>query len=286
MIVIRLTGGLGNQMFQYAAGRRLALKHGVELKLDVSFYREQDRLGGRSDRRKFEIGRFRLAAQRVVVPYRVRRSFPPRGTAPAPGGPKMIYIQQRRAGYGVGYTPWFEDIPRHAYVDGFWQSEAFFSPIAEVIRRDFTPADPADAPSDEWLREAREAVAVHVRRGDYLRFPDLFNVVSTRYLAEAMELFGDSCWFPVFSDDPAWCRAHVRGRNLRIMPMDDAVRDLYRMAACAHVITANSSYSWWAGWLNQNPHKRVVTPWPWFSRALSRSVREGMIPPGWTVLPI
>lgn len=286
MIVVRMTGGLGNQMFQYAAGRRLALKHGVELRLDVGFYRDQQRLGGRSDRRRFELDRFRLTAARVVVPYATLRRLPRRGTKPAPGGPKMVYVQQRRAGYGVGYTPWFEEIPAHAYVDGFWQSEAFFAPIADVIRADFAPADPADAPSEAWLSEAREAVAVHVRRGDYLRYPEFFHLVSARYLAEAMDLFGEDYWFPVFSDDPEWCRANLRGRNLRIMPMDDAVRDLYRMAACAHVITANSSFSWWAGWLNRNPQKRVVAPWPWSSRALSRSTREGVIPPDWTVLPI
>ncbi len=286
MIVMRMTGGLGNQMFQYAAGRRLALKHGVELRLDVSFYREQIERPGRAKRRRFQLNRFRLTVPHILVPQEVRTSLPRHRAAAVPNGGRMVYVQQRGSGTGIGYAPWFEHIPRHAYVDGFWQSDGFFTSIAELIRGEFTPTDPADSPSEDWVAEAREAVAVHVRRDDYLRFPDLFHLTSPRYFADAMALFGDSYWFAVFSDDPEWCRANLHGRNLRFMPMDDAVRDLCRMAACAHVIAANSSYSWWAGWLNRNPGRRVIMPWPWISSPKSNSTAKSMFPADWTVLPI
>jgi hypothetical protein len=286
MIVMRVTGGLGNQMFQYAAGRQLAHKHGVELRLDLSFYREQIKNPGRGSQRRYQLNRFKIAAGWVMVAANARMKLPRHGTPAALDQPKLAYVQQRGSGTGIGYAPWFEEIPPHAYVDGFWQSDGFFAPIADAIRREFEPADPADLPSEDWTRMAREAVAVHVRRGDYLKFPDLFHITSKRYFAEAMALFDDRYWFAVFSDDPDWCRANFEGANVRIMPMDDAVRDLYRMAACAHVIMANSSYSWWGGWLNRNPGRRVVVPWPWIASPKSRSTPQSMFPPDWTVLPV
>lgn len=286
MIIVRLSGGLGNQLFQYAAGRRLALKHGVELVLDLSYYREVQDRAGKVAPRKFELDRFRIAARRVDLPSKVRQAMPRLlpGSSPAVGGRQMVRIWQQD--YGHAHGPWFEAVPSHAYLYGFWRSERFFEPAAAPVREELRPVEQADLPPTDWLREASSMVAVHVRRGDFLAHLKRYRVVNRRYVAKAMAEFGESYGFAVFSDDPVWCRKNIHGRDVRIMPAGDAIRDLLLMSACAHQIIANSSFSWWAAWLNSNPDKRVIAPWPWFAPGYRNIEAQEILPESWQVVPI
>jgi hypothetical protein len=151
---------------------------------------------------------------------------------------------------GRGGGGWIEH-PKYAY-------PALFEPVAAQLRRDFG----CDARA-----EATHEVGVHVRRGDY-RFvsPDGALLMTPERLRAAMARFPGRR-FRMFSDDPKWCERHLGGPDVDVMPVGDPVEDLCRLSACADLILANSTFSWWAAWLNERPDKTVLYPRNWHNGA-------------------
>jgi hypothetical protein len=270
MIIVRMKGGLGNQMFQYAAGRAAALKTGLPLVLDKRHY-------NRSREHGYGLDRFRLAD----TPMDAAKLPPaPREQPVAHALWRLLKRQpqlQREA--GVAFDPAIAAISGPAWIEGYFQSERYFADHADTIRAELTLAAPPDQENARWLAgiEAEpHAVSLHVRRGDYVRnaqFAARHGTCTPDYYARALAHIADKTGTePVvyaFSDDPDWVRDNLHlPAEIRIPGHNDAARnteDLRLMSACRHHIVANSSFSWWGAWLNPRADKIVAAPARWFA---------------------
>lgn len=163
---------------------------------------------------------------------------------------------------------WKQNLDLH----GYFQSEKYFKDFEAEIKRIFKIKNHADFRSD--------VASIHVRRTDYLNFPNHHPCMTMQYYERAMELVGVNK-FIVFSDDMAWCKQHFLGNAFEFSEGNDTITDLAIQMNCAHNIIANSTYSWWAAWLNPNQHKKVIAPEKWFGPALSGHNTKDLIPDSW-----
>lgn len=276
MIVVKLIGGLGNQMFQYAAGRALAQQYNVPLKLDKSFLEKS--ADGAYTQRHFELDIFTIDAKFITTaerdPYlkhsgnklyrELYRSLPFLF--------KKKYITENSVSYMGNFTKWGPD----AYLDGFWQSEKYFAHAEGFLRKEFVfknAFDRVNGPLAERMQDGN-SVSLHVRRGDYVSDETTNSVHGTcskEYYSMALELITkqiDHADLYIFSDDMNWCKENL-SFQLPVTFIDhnlgkQSFEDMRLMSMCKHNIIANSSFSWWGAWLNSNPDKKVITPKNWF----------------------
>lgn len=290
MVIVQLRGGLGNQMFQYAAGRRLAVKHKTRLKMDLSVlldrtprqhfvYRDFDldifKINGMFSKRH-ELILFSIRLRRVVSKFFGESLASKR------------YVKEPH----FDFWPALLDAPNNVYLDGHWQSEKYFSDIEPVIREDFTFRRELDAISMSMAEKIRatNSVCVNVRRHDFAHNPIAFQhhgVCSLDYYRKAEEIMLNKVYDPhffVFSDDIAWCAANLSfGHDFTIVSHDYSGEKfdyyLQLMTLCKHYIIANSTFAWWAAWLNPESSKIVVAPRKWVN---NRSINtKDLIPDGW-----
>jgi hypothetical protein len=292
MIAVQMCGGLGNQMFQYAAGRQLAIRHGTELVLDASDFSA----GKASDTaREYELWRFRtkarLAQADEIRMLRIGRRMPLITRSLSKWYPYREY--------GYGYNPEFQRLPSSTYLVGYWQSHRYFSDAAAQIASEFTSVLPLSKANIALGAEItqREAVAVHIRRGDYVSLKSAANfhgLLPQSYYLDAIARIQSSIsnpYFAVFSDDPQWCMDQMPfgaeegicvSHNVGV----DAWQDLMLMACCQHHVIANSSFSWWGAWLADQRiglrDRLVFAPAAWFKQL--PQVSEDRFPPHWMVL--
>jgi hypothetical protein len=287
LITVHIMGGLGNQMFQYAAARSLAHRLRTGLRLDVSeYFRAQPSTGASADHpRALDLVHFDLAEHDAVHGWRalplraiftLAERIPPRiaqglfGVYRDPGS-DCHSLANARSG---------------VYLHGYFQSERYFANAAAVIRQEFRLRDRGLAAHVEgnvraMRRNDRPLVSIHVRRGDYLLVnPGGRLLVPIEKIQHAMARF-DGADFLVFSDDLAWCRERLAGPSVRYSPFDTAIEDFMAMSLCDHNIIANSTFSWWAAWLNENPRKQVLAPANWGAPADDEEDRPGRTPLGW-----
>lgn len=280
MIVVRLVGGLGNQLFQYAAGRALALRLGVGLGLDTRFYAGKRR------------GQYALDAFAV-------RTDPLDGIALPPSDRALGGIIRRfektpfsvfREGNAT-FDPTVPALPDWTYLEGYFQSDRYFADHADTIRRDLAVLPPPTPPNADMAERIAGscAVSVHVRRGDYVtnrKVAARLGALDPTYYRHAADYIAERLdpVFFLFSDDPDWAEANLRFDNpvVVVRQPDPAYEDLRLMAACRHHIIANSSFSWWGAWLNSLSDKIIVAPRMWFrDPAIDTST---IVPSGWVTL--
>lgn len=269
MIVTRLIGGLGNQMFQYAAGRALALRRGTTLAID---------------RRGFEVyhthhyGLFKFALDAVDAnpallpgaPRETRLSRIMRRLRPGPA--LQVYTER-----SFTFDPAVIELQDGTYLDGYWQSVRYFADADAAVRADFAIRTPPSADNAQWLARVAgsTSVALHIRRGDYVadaRANSVHGTCPIDYYLRAVERLRERVAgipeFYVFSDDPDWAEANLRlGYPTHFLRHNDKAadyEDLRLMSACRHAIIANSTFSWWAAWLNPHPDKTIIAPARWF----------------------
>lgn len=271
MIIVRLTGGLGNQMFQYATARRLADVNDAQLKLDISHF-------GRNPARAYALGHFNIqatiASPKEVVWFngreKVRRvkqmlhSLHPK--------PRWKWAFQ-----GSGYfDPTILTLKGNVYIDGAWQSEKYFRDIAPALREELTVRDEPNVANRTMSEQIRhgESVSLHIRRGDYVTNSTTLRV----HGLSSLEYYGSAvCWlteqvplprFFVFSDDSDWARDNLQldypTTFVSHNGADKHYEDLRLISQCRHHIIANSSFSWWGAWLCTYPGKIVIAPRQWF----------------------
>jgi Glycosyl transferase family 11 len=296
-VATQMLGGLGNQLFQYAAGRALAQRLGARLVLDCTVISNAAR--------RFVLDRYPIDADIVRdVPGKLhRRYFRLPGTlgrrltdAFHDHVPTTHQIGEHRFKvFGekrwFTYDPFFEKLAGSIYLTGYWQSYRYFEDAAETIRGEIRPPwAPSDA-NRAWLAriEAANAVCLHVRRGDYLDHQGEAPLVcAPRYYEQSVAHIRRSLPEPqffVFSDDIAWCRETFADAGFAFVDSngaDDAADDLRLMAACRHHIIANSSLSWWGAWLARQPEQVVIAPQPWLPGVTSD---RDLLPAQWIRLP-
>ena len=266
MISTRIRGGLGNQLFQYCAGRALALRHGVDLSLDL---RDYDGLNAFS----VGLGHFnvqtvpaeRLPAGREDGVFGVLAKV-------VKGGALRTYREAK-----LGYDAGFGALGDETHLKGYWQSERYFLDHEDQIRSDLQMvAEPSQQNVDmRGEIAACNAVSLHIRRGDYVsnaKFNAVHGTCDLDYYARAAGFVADRVGDPViyaFSDDPAWVAENLElPFEMRFVDHNDgstAHEDLRLMATCKHHIIANSSFSWWGAWLNSSQEKVVAAPTQWFA---------------------
>lgn len=262
MIISTLAGALGNQMFQYAAGRALALRRGTRLTLDLGWLAPRSRF-------VYELGVFPLDVGLIWSYRHMRRARVTELLHLAPPARRQDWKRK-----GFSFDPGVLDLPGNARLVGYWQSEKYFTDQEEAIRADFEFREPLDERNAAVAAEiaASTAVAVHVRRGDYVTDPGARSFLGTLpldYYVAAAELVSGGApdaHFFVFSDDPAWCRSHLRlGGPTTFVDhnQDRGDEDLRLMTLCRHHIIANSSFSWWGAWLARPDGQVVVAPRRW-----------------------
>jgi hypothetical protein len=294
MVIVRLTGGLGNQLFQYATAFRLAHVSQSLLKLDVSSYiRNPHRTYALT---LFNISSTRLADSEELRPFQGRERVRQlkhwlnqkkwlRSRWRWVKQPSLHYFMQEVLG-----------LRGDIYLDGIWQSEKYFQDIAPVIRAEFTLNDKLAGRNEIMARAilSTSAVSMHIRRGDYISNPatrSLHEVCSLDYYERALRLLTEVEPKPhifVFSDDPGWVRENIRFPfPITVVdhnPPEQAHEDLRLMGLCRHHIIANSSFSWWGAWLCQYPDKTVFAPNRWFNTA--ESDVSDIVPSSWKLVEV
>lgn len=292
MVIVRLLGGLGNQMFQYATGRSVANRLGVDLLLDVSAFKHYDL-------RRFELGSFavegRVATSSDLDRARVGADWPSWLSRLG----RIVGFNDPAALFKESAFTYDENILRvcaPVHLDGYWQSERYFLDVASKLRKEFTLTQPLDEINRRMLTQIRDplrqAVSLHIRRGDYVSNAQTamyHGVCPLDYYRSAVDHISARVRKPhffVFSDDPDWVRGNLSIDHpmtvVEVNSPDRGVFDMALMMSCRHHVIANSSFSWWGAWLNPHDDKIIVAPKRWFSGA-SLDTRD-LIPASWTRL--
>ncbi|MDH5674583.1 MAG: alpha-1,2-fucosyltransferase [Myxococcales bacterium] len=272
MIIVKVYGGLGNQMFQYAAGRRLALHHDVRLKLDLSWFPKQ-RL------RSYGLTAFQIQAD-VASPSEIERLAGSEDARAVRFLRRVLGRPRQRppshySEVNYDFDPSVLNLPSSSYLDGYWQNERYFEDQALQVRKDFELNIPL---SERSLRFAEEianssSIGIHIRRGDYVssqKTQDFHGVCGADYYHRALELVLGTTTEPhlfVFSDDPTWARTLNFGHRTTIVSSHEPSRDfeeLWLLSRCNHHVISNSSFSWWAAWLAPHDDARTCAPRLWF----------------------
>jgi len=293
MIVSEVLSGLGNQMFQYAAARALALEKNTSLKLDRTWF---DLDIEKQTPRNYGLDSFMLQAD--FISESERKFF----LNPYTGGflnrialkwnsLQPYYKQRVYKEPHFHFDEHFFNATSNTYLIGYWQSEKYFSSYAQQIRNDFSFKNPLIGQNDYWskLIQSNNAISLHVRRSDMVNNPE---VVKTHgscgldyYTAAADKIVEglENPVFFIFSDEPDWCKANLKLEHpthyIDNNVGDTAYCDLQLMSLCRHHVIANSSFSWWGAWLNPRSDKKVIAPKRWFADN-SKDTRD-IIPAEW-----
>ncbi|CAK0769444.1 alpha-1, 2-mannosyltransferase/rhamnosyltransferase [Gammaproteobacteria bacterium] len=271
-IIVKLMGGLGNQMFQFAAGLSLARKHAVRLKLDISFLNDKTARG--FTQRDYSLDAFYLVPECETILSLDASSVPP-----------VRYVEK-----DFRFDPAFFYLPVNTHLEGYWQSPKYFESIKAELLGAFglrTGLPPAREALANKIR-LDTSICVHVRRGDMVHnaITHAFHgSCGLGYYQAACTLLArrfPDAHFYIFSDEPDWCRSVdlVNGNSCTIVSDGRSpAEDLYLMGLCRHFVIANSSLSWWAAYLGEHEHKFVIAPAPWFDN-LSTDTSD-LIPDNW-----
>lgn len=280
--ITALTGGLGNQMFQYAVGRALSARHGAPLLLDIRGLAD-DPL------RRFALSPLRISAV-LATDAEMPRALGPIGRR-LHRLPRWLTGNRRFVEQGFAFDPAIAALRPPVHLAGNWQSEKYFADQSDLIRAEFQLREPLTADRQAIANEIadRPMVSVHVRRGDYASNPATnayHGTCEPDWYARAQQTIEqrvDAPTYMVFSDDPDWARANLPflGGARFVEPSTDGrdEQDMHLMARCHHHIIANSSFSWWGAWLNPRPDKVVIAPQQWF-RSGKHDTRD-LLPPDW-----
>jgi hypothetical protein len=294
MIIVRLAGGMANQMFPYAAARRLAHRWQTGLKLDVRGL-AAERQKNLQFPRRYALDLFNITAQiateEEIAPFAAARQ---RGVLAGLRDAIGLGPKPRRTWYRephFHFDPRVLHLPDHVYLDGNWVCEKYFADIADIIRREFTLKQPPAGRNRELLEEvkATESVSIHIRRGDYAaveKVRQVHGVCEIDYYTECIrriaELVPDPHFF-IFSDEPQWAKEHLPLAFPAVFvehnSPEQGHEDFRLMSHCRHNIVANSGFSWWAAWLNANPGKIVFAPRTWVKTA--KYDTRDLVPADW-----
>lgn len=277
MIVAKLMGGLGNQMFQYAAAKNYSLINDLPLRIDTSFLENRNR-GADFVYRDYDLDLLSVVDD-IWTP-----------------GKGHVTVRERQFHYSEdAYQQADRFIAENTGFDlifnGYWQSPKYFTEHVEEIRELYKFKNPVSKKRGGFKDlfneiDSCESVMIHVRRGDYLN-TNYHGVVSDEYIKQAAKVLRgklSKVKFFVFSDDLDWCKANIKLRNCFFVEQkftgDRFEYYIQLMSRCKHHIISNSTYSWWSAWLSNNPDQHVIAPKKWFTDPSINT--DDLIPEKWT----
>lgn len=273
MIIVKLSGGLGNQMFQYAAAKRVATKNNSLLKLDVSWF---DQKQTPNTPRPYKLNTYNINSVIALktdlkklgiytgIFHKLFRKF------------NLYSDKTYKAEKFIGhypYSPSDKEVLRfkdNIYMEGYWQYEEYFSDIASELAKEFSLKNPLSEHSQGILikiKNCTNSVSLHVRRGDYTI---LKQSLTLDYYKRAIKLLikrVENPEFFIFSDDMAWVKENLKISYPAFFVDDGNDKDfeeMHLMSQCQHHIMANSSFSWWGAWLNSNKKTISLRPKDFF----------------------
>lgn len=288
LIITKLIGGIGNQMFQYAIARSIAHTKQTDFKMDISGF-ESYAL------RKYELGNFNIvehfANSKEIQKFKEKKScfsafF--RKIFPHSPNSEDHYYKEKES---FDYDPMVCELKGNLYLEGYWQTEKYFKNIESVIRNEFTVRTESERKNKDLLCKIKNcnAVAIHVRRGDFVTDPQtesFHGTCSLDYYNKCVDIIAkriNKPYFFIFSDDPKWTKENLQidfpTTYISHNAPNKEYEDLRLMHHCKHFIIANSSFSWWGAWLSRNPNKIVLAPKRWLRKEGINA--KDLIPEGW-----
>lgn len=272
MIIVRLSGGLGNQMFQYAFGKSASTKTGQELKFDISFFEKQTH-------RKLElincIEAMNVATREEIVNILYPKNIFLRMAA---------YIFKKTWKHSDNYIRekksfCFDDsvfkINKSSYFEGYWQNPDYFNDMRNVLLEEFQMKENLDDYSKSVIEKMSQtnSVSIHIRAGDYLNIPEVRDICNGNYYSRAISTVKEKVQNPnffVFCEDEDYSRKMLPKNIISTFvktSLNKPHLDMFIMTKCKHNIMANSSFSWWGAWLNQNLSKIIISPKTWHTNS-------------------
>lgn len=292
MIIIKVNGGLGNQMFQYAFGRGISLALGVEMKLDISWFNaiaEQDTI------RHYELNCFstkiEIASTDEVKKIKGRMLHLPRRVRNFLSKLKLLSQKSYFLEKYYHYDSSVALCPDKSYFEGYWQSYRYFDKYREIIREDFIYKDALSETNKKYKEYivSQNSVSLHIRRGDYVTNSNAngyHGVSSLDYYYSAMNYIAqrvEDAHFFIFSDDIEWVKENLNSQEKMTFAENKAntkaFEEIYLMSLCQHNIIANSTFSWWGAYLNVHNEKIVIAPKIWFKDTEINT--NDLIPESW-----
>ena len=295
MIKVLLSGGLGNQIFQYAFGKTLAIKNNTSLVLSTSFIESKLPIKKLATQMKYELSIFNINAEiehnfitgKILYPF-AKTEYLFRDVI---NKNKMTLLQENL----FEFQPDFLDYNDNTYAKGNFQSEKYFQTIESILRKELVFKNKLIDKNLDWQTkiESTNSVSIHIRRGDYISIQknqDKFVIQTLDYYKNAIAYIASIISQPtffVFSDDISWTKENIKSD----FPMhfidnnntsDTSYIDMQLMSICKHNIICNSTFSWWSAWLNANPEKIVIAPQNWFADKSINS--QDLIPSEWIKL--
>ena len=266
MIISRLIGGLGNQLFQYSIARHIAEIHKTSLLIDLS-----------------EFDSYKLHKY-ALFPFNIT------GTLVEDKNMNELSLFKEKHFH---FDSDFKNYPDNIILKGYWQSEKYFTDIAAIIRREITWKNLEMGKDKELLEQIdlHNSVSLHIRRGDYVSntYDDQILISSElSFYYQCVEYISQKVTLPhfyIFSDDPIWAKENLKLNQPTIyVNHNDTSKnyeDLRLMSRCKHNIICNSSFSWWGAWLNKNPNKIICAPRQWFSQNTKNINPKDLLPSSW-----
>jgi hypothetical protein len=292
MVIVHIKGGLGNQMFQYALGRKISESNNSPLLLDLSWFNNM----GNDTPRKYVLDKFKINCQ-VATIQEIKK---------LKGGGTILNDRYNRLikkgcpflfkNYILEKSPYFDpSILNHkgnVYLEGFWSDFRYFADMNVNLINDFTLLDSCEIEKNIHFNDINRnsSVSVHIRRGDYANrastrefhglLPKIYFESSIIKIAELIP----NAHFYLFSDDILWVKENLilNHPHTFVEPSPDGLEiyDLKLMSLCKHNIISNSTFSWWSAWLNDSPNKIVIAP-PFWSQFVPETTK--IIPINWKI---
>lgn len=286
MVIVKLYGGLGNQMFQYAFGKNFSIHYKIPIILDITSLFQY---------RKYELDIFKLdvnfaTKEDLFLFDRRNLSLKQRVLFKIKDGfLKPWYIFENE---GLELFTFPDKVPKNVMISGHWQSEYYLKNIESAIRRDFLfPSITKESNKIvSSLIHQTNSVSLHIRRGDYLwdQTNKVHGVLPLEYYRHSIQYIREKVKNPdfyIFSDDEEWVKENlaIEGKVYFITGNENtqAYVDMQLMSYCKHNIIANSTFSWWGAWLNGHAGKIVLAPRQWFADPAKNSLHENMVPKEW-----
>lgn len=268
MKIVRFLGGLGNQMFQYAFYKALEQQFG-SVKADVREFKTYALHNGFELESVFGIKLKHASPFEIKLLDHRNRQWKYRKLR------RLLFVKGKYYEEETlfSYNSSLFDNPASKIYWGYWQHHKYFEDVADQLLEDFSFSEPVGLKNKTLLKEIdahEESVAIHVRRGDYLKDPYLGGLVDVEYFEKGIAVISKKLENPklyVFSDDIAWCKQYLNLQEAVFIDWNkgnDSYRDMQLMSHCKHAIISNSSFSWWAAWLNRNPAKIIIVPKFWY----------------------
>mgnify|MGYP001579144857 CR=1 FL=1 len=297
MVIVKIIGGLGNQMFQYATARAIAYRNKTSIKLDLSdfaTYEHHDYSLGHFNiiediAKPEELARFKKYEQFLMSVPSIALKILKKLKLDR----KILILGHYMKEYNFPFNQTIKDLKEDVYLDGYWQSEKYFYEIRDILKKEFSikgGLSPEGAEIASIIQSVKNPICLHIRRGDFANNPEqakYHGLCSMEYYYKAVEIVAEKVSDPhffVFSDSIDWVRQNLKLDYPITFVGQGASKnyeDITLMSLCKHHILSNSTFGWWGAWLGETFNQMVIAPNKWFNKPVD--IRD-LMPKRWITL--